>query len=578
MKVANEPIMWKELVEGAEVKGLSKNYLFAAPDNAQAPSTEFEGTLKLEGTHMGTSLEFSTNKVHGKDITFFPDVSLKFFTVDDKYLVPVTQDVIPNGTLENTRSYWDIIVQPGRVWSNFDQDNGWNRASFPFSLVNRLEGETHIGIAMFLYKKDNVSHVRFQIVAETGPFDVSGYFNAWGVTKASYIPGGIDNLEYHKYVYRRHLENRFPTAPLDELKQKVGDKNLAAFNGAKNTAEEKHVLQTGLFYKGVLYRSPCHFAAGPFPYGDEIRYGVWSVTKTAMMNVAMLRLAEKYGRGLLDDRISNYIQIPESQKEWNDVTYLDMSNMASGRGATEDDPTCYLCDYHRWYLAPSKNEKVSESLDYPMVWEPGTKYNYRDQDAFLLGVALEKYLQSKEGEDATLDQLLKEEVYEPIGIYYKPVNHTIEENGSSGHPRMDFGYHATLDELAKIALLYENHGKWNGNQILNRELVDSVLPKQEPPSLAISKEENNAFGPKYYAMNWHIEPYCSSEGHKFYLPNMKGYGGNLVTLMPGQVVGFRMANALTSSDSDDFDSTVPQAIVGSKLVSFGGDNDKINND
>ncbi|HLR63334.1 MAG TPA: serine hydrolase [Lentibacillus sp.] len=577
MKIANDPIMWEELIEGTEVSGLAKNDLFAAPDNAQEPSIEFEGTLKLEGTQMGMNPEPSTNKVHGKDITFFPDVSLEFFTVDDKYLVPVTQDVIPNGTLEKAKSYWDIIVQPGRVWSNFDQDNGWNRASFPFSLVNRLEGETHIGIAMFLYKEDNVSHVRFQIVAQTGPFDVSGYFNAWGVTKASYKPGGIDNLEHHKNVYRLHLENRFPTAPLNELKKKVGDNNLAAFNGATNAAEEKNVLQTGLFYEGVLYRSPCHFAAGPFPYGDEIRYGVWSVTKTAMMNVAMLRLAEKYGRGLLDEKIADYIQIPESQKDWNDVTYLDMANMASGRGATVDDPTCYLCDYHRWYLAASKNEKVTESLDYPRVWEPGTKYNYRDQDAFLLGVALEEYLRSKEGEDATLDQLLMKEVYEPIGIYYAPVNRSIEADGSSGHPRMDFGYHATLDDLAKIALLYEKHGNWSGNQILNRQLVDSILPKQDPPALALSKEEKNEFGPKYYAMNWHIEPYRSPEGYELYLPNMKGYGGNLVTLMPGHVVGFRMANALTASDSDDFDSTVSQARVGHQLVSFGGDNGKKSN-
>lgn len=577
MKISNEPIMCEELIEGTKVKGLTKNYLFAAPDNAQSPSTEFEGTLKLEGTHMGISPELTTNNVHGKDIAFFPDVSLEFFTVDDNYLVPVTQDVIPNGTLDGTRSYWDIIVQPGRVWSDFDQDNGWNRASFPFSLVNRLEGETHMGIAMFLYKEDSVSHVRFQIVAETGPFDVSDYFNAWGVTKASYNPGGVENLENHKNVYRRHLEDRFPTAPLEDLKQKVGEKNLAGFNGAVNTEEEENVLQTALLYEGVLYRSPCYFAAGPFPYCDEIRYGVWSVTKTAMMNVAMLRLAEKYGRELLDERIANYIKIPESQKEWNNVTYLDMANMASGRGASIDNPTSYLGDYHRWYLAPSKDEKVTESLDYPLIWEPGTKYNYRDQDAFLLGVALEKYLQSKESEDATLDQLLKKEVYEPIGIYYKPVNHTIEESGISGHPRMDFGYHATLDELAKIALLYEKHGNWNGNQILNRQLVDSILPKQAPPSSAIAKEENNEYGPKYYAMNWHIEPYHSSEGHELYLPNMKGYGGNLVTLMPGDVVGFRMANALTSSDSDGFDSTVPQARAGNQLVSFHEDYDKTNN-
>ncbi|WP_169336676.1 serine hydrolase [Salinicoccus albus] len=467
--------------------------------------------------------------------------------------------------MKDTRSYWDIIVQPGRVWRNADQDNGWNRASFPFSLVNRLEGETHIGIAMFLYQEDRVSHVRFQIVAQTGPFDVSGYFNAWGVTKASYTPGGIEDVENHKNVYRRHLDNRFPTAPLNDLKQKVGAHHLAAFNGAADITEEKNVLQTGLLYEGVLYRSPCHFAGGPFPYSDNIRYGVWSVTKTAMMNAAMLRLAQKYGRGLLDEKIAGYIQLPGSHSEWNDVTYLDMANMASGRGATVEDPTCYLCDYQRWYLARSKNEKVEQSLDYPRVWTPGTKYNYRDQDAFLLGVALEAYLQRKEGENATLGEMLKHEVYEPIGIYYAPVNHTVETDGSSGHPRMDFGYHATLDDLAKLALLYESGGNWNGSQILHRGLVESILPKQDPPARALSKEVTNAYGSKYYAMNWHIEAYRLRDGSKRYLPNMRGYGGNLVTLMPGHMVGLRISNALITSDTSEFDSTVPQAKVWEQI-------------
>src|SRR5699024_7574985 len=135
--------------------------------------------------------------------------------------------------------------------------------------------------------------------------------------------------------------------------------------------EEGHILQTGLLYNGVLYKSPCHFAAGPFPYSDEVRYGVWSVTKTAMMNVAMLRLAQKYGAEILSEKISTYISIPEHQKKWNDVSFLDLANMASGYGATEEDPTCYLCDYNRWYLAPTKEGKISEALDYPHVWSSG---------------------------------------------------------------------------------------------------------------------------------------------------------------------------------------------------------------
>ena len=77
------------------------------------------------------------------------------------------------------RSYWDIIVQPGRVWSE-PQDGGWSRAGFPFALVNSLEGETHNGLATFLYKDGRVSNPRFQIVQQTAPFYVKDDFVAAG--------------------------------------------------------------------------------------------------------------------------------------------------------------------------------------------------------------------------------------------------------------------------------------------------------------------------------------------------------------------------------------------------------------
>lgn len=571
--VSKKPITKKQLVDGKSLKGLTENSQFAPPSDPDDPTMEFNGTLKLDHADMGTSPEFKLGKgeLRGKDTTIFPNVSIDFFT-EGTDLVPVTQDLIPNGTLKDTKSYWDMIVQPGRVWhSPDDRDDDWNRASFPFALVNRLEGETHTGIALFLYKDDKVSHVRFQVVAETRPGEVPDYFNAWGVTKASYETGGIDHLKEHKQKYRQEVKQRFPTAPLSELKEKVGADKLAKFDGATNDEEKDHVLQTGLLYDGVLYRSAYHTAAGPFPYHDQTRYGVWSVTKSALMNVSMLHLAQKYGSDLLDEKIADYISIPEKQKGWKDVTIGDMANMASGHGATEDDPTCYLCDYERWNLAPSNDEKIDEALDYPRVWKPGTKYVYRDQDAFLLGVTLEKFLQGKEGDDATLDQMLREEVFEPIGIYHLPANHTIENEGQSGHLKTEFGYYPTLDDLAKIALLYEKHGKWDGHQILNRQLVDSLLPKQDPPEMALpkAKEEDNEFGTRFYAMNWHIEPYRTSEGCQLYLPNMEGFGGNLVTLMPDHVVGLRMAN----SPDDGFDSTVSQARAGSQLVSFCLDHD-----
>lgn len=207
-----------------------------------------------------------------------------------------------------------------------------------------------------------------------------------------------------------------------------------------------------------------------------------------MLNVATLRLAAKFGAGLLDERVADHV--PAFRRPgWDDVTFLDLANMASGHGATPEDPACYLCDYDRWYLAPSRAEKLAQALDYPRAWTPGTTYNYRDQDAFLLGVALEEYLREKEGPDGSLSAMLEREVYRPIGIATAPAIRTVEADGSPGHPMVVYGFLPTLDDLAKIGLLFTHHGAWRGRQILHRQLVDTLLPKRTPPPRALPKGE-----------------------------------------------------------------------------------------
>ena len=135
----------------------------------------FLGTLQLTETEMTTlPAVLSPPSVLGRNPKLFPGVTLSFFT-DKGDLVPFTQDVIRYGSGARGRSYWDIIVQPGRVWSQPD-DSGWSRAGFPFALVNSIEGETHNGLATFLYKDGRVSNLRFQIVQQTAPYYIKRGF------------------------------------------------------------------------------------------------------------------------------------------------------------------------------------------------------------------------------------------------------------------------------------------------------------------------------------------------------------------------------------------------------------------
>ena len=533
--VSNAPITAGELLSGAKPAGLTANTRFApAPDARWAPA--LDGTLRLAGATMDVLSDAPggqiSNPVDGKDTTFFPDVDLSFFTVGQQ-LVPVTQNVIRNGVLPHTRSYWDVIVQPGRIWSQAG-DDGWHRASFPFALVNSIEGETHTGIAMFLYRGSQVSAVRFQIVQMTAPYDVPEYFSAWGVTAAHFKPG-IAHVWKLRKRHRAAEAARLPERPWSALSKVADPATLSAFDSYSDVIESAAVVH------GTLFRGDCPTSAGPFPYCSDVRYGVWSVTKSAMLNVAMMRLAQKYGRWILHAPIARYV--PQARRAgWRDVTLGDLANMASGHGPA-GQPTCYLCDYTRWYLAPSEREKTDEAVDYPRFAEPGTVYNYRDQDAYLLGVAEQGLLQKREGPDADIWQMVRDEVYRPLGIYQAPTNTTIEPGAvgphAMGQPMLAYGYYPTLDDLAKIAMLYQSHGAWNGRQILNRSLINRLLARPKPAPEALPGSEN---GSHWYLTDWHITRMRSADGCTRYVPQMEGWGGNTVTVLPGRVTLIRMRN------------------------------------
>jgi CubicO group peptidase (beta-lactamase class C family) len=276
------------------------------------------------------------------------------------------------------------------------------------------------------------------------------------------------------------------------------------------------------------------------------------VTKSAIDDVMMMRLARKYGASFIDERIAKYLPAARTAG-WRDVTFSDLATMASGHGPA-GDPTCYLCDYSRWYLAGPAWRKTAEALDYPRYTEPGTQYNYRDQDAYLLMAAGTAFLKAKEGAGASVARMLRREVFDRIGIHTLSSNRTVERRGA-GMLVGAFGYYPTVDDLAKISRLFQNDGRWHGHQVLNAKLVKRLYPSPgEVPAQALPENDE---GSVYYLYNWHLPPVSGAAGCTRYVPQMEGWGGNTVTSFPGRehVTLIRLRNDW------DGDTTDPQRAI-----------------
>ena len=567
---AGPRITTAELLASTWSGGVIANTAFVPGADAVDAHAPFLGTLRLTEAPMTTEpAVVSPPPGLRQDPKLFPGVAISFFT-DQGDLVPFTQDVIRYATRNQGHSYWDIIVQPGRIWSQ-PGDDGWSRAAFPFALVNYIEGETHNGLATFLYRDDRVSNLRVQVVQQTAPFDIKDQFVAAALVPARFEPVASDQLDSLKRNYEAGRAGAVPIASWKELAAKVGGARLEGFDGPMRTGD---IVLSGIDYQGAFYLKGCYSAGGELPWCDRARFGVWSATKALANETALLRLAEKYGPAVFDLKIADYVPEAARRPGWRNVRFEDAIDMATGigNGSTKRDPNDisdgYLDpSYQRWYEARSTQDKITRLLDdgasYP--WGPGQVARYRDQDMFILGVAMDRFLKSKEGPAASIWSMLEQEVFAPIGIHQAPTNRTIEDDGNIGQPLMAYGYYPTISDMVLIARLYQSEGRHGGAQILYAPRIRKLLAGPEPRGFPTG--ERLPAGETTYLNAFWFSSYAPSRDCRRFYPRMIGWGGNIVALLPGGMTGIRLARSGGAPDNSDVD-TGGMAKVANSLSKF----------
>jgi CubicO group peptidase (beta-lactamase class C family) len=524
-----------------------------APAEGALPAPEFTGVIKVHATTMQTLPVLAQPLIQGRDARIFPGVQLEFFTLGE-ILVPVQRGEMVRETGAGASSYWRVIPQFGRVWREAG-DGDWSRAAFPIMLVNDTENHAHQGLAMFLYRPGRTTGLRFQFVQQTGPYLIKQYFVAWGYAPAELVAGDTRQQEARRVQAQAELADRLPAKPWSELIKTVPPGTLDGFGGP---IYPKWQVAVALVRDGTLYYQDPVTPYGPYPYPLEMRFGVRSVTKSVFAPLALLRLAQAYGPWVLTLTVGDFV--PGLDPKWHRVRFLDAANMSTGFGgvgSTRTHPNDifdgYLDgNYDAWYLAPSHADKIRQiaATLHPYPWEPGTVMRYRDQDYYLLGAAIEGFLKSVRGPHADLGGMVQTEVFSPIGIHHAPAVRTREAAGRDGLLWCNAGYYPTLDDLAKIALLYESLGAHGGVQILNRDLTADLLAARG----AIVKNADAAVGPVarpladsnedgLYKMGLHFLRYVNTIGTLEYLPSMHGSGDNEVILYPNRMVSIVIAKA-----------------------------------
>ena len=501
----------------------------------------FSGTLVIPETEMlwfdGEFLEadWYPEGTHG-DV--FPAVDVGFISHGD-YLVPVDAGII-KGTDE--ASAWDLIVSPGRVWSE-PSDDGFSRGSFPFVLAYRSWGEAHNGLATFVFDGETISGVQFQIVQETAP---DSAFSAFGKLDVDYLPHPIDSEQAVIADFDYDRETRLPVKPFAELENGLSLNALLTFGAPTNLP----FSAGGIIIDGVMYLQSCKTLYGDFPYCEEMRHSVFSVTKSLGGLVGMLYLAETYGDQVFDLKIKDYVDVTADHEGWEDVTFADALNMATGigdhapdRNSAEIDANDYDGDlWTSFAYADSASEKLHAAFSVPTYnWGPGEVFRYSGIDTYVLSAAMDSFVKSHEGPDANIWDSVTRDVLRPIGVMTLPMTHTLELDGARGVPLMLSGAYPNVQDVAKMTQLLHNDGRFGGQQLLSKAKLDEALYRTNVRGLYV----NGPWGGTYHMSLWNDVVLHS--GCVFDVSSMLGYGGNLVVLLPNDVTIFRFTDISVNS-------------------------------
>ncbi|MBQ8814006.1 MAG: beta-lactamase family protein [Lachnospiraceae bacterium] len=96
--------------------------------------------------------------------------------------------------------------------------------------------------------------------------------------------------------------------------------------------------------------------------------------------------------------------------------------------------------------------------------DPGTEYIYTDAAYYLLALVVEKRT------DMSLDTFLWKRLFTPLGF-----REVAWSRCPKGHAMGATGLYVRTDDMVKLGVLYLNGGKWNGQQIVSEEWVQTAL-------------------------------------------------------------------------------------------------------
>jgi CubicO group peptidase (beta-lactamase class C family) len=513
-------LIYDDLMEGFDFVSPVDEAALTLPTEAAPPEHIFEGRLELHGEDKtGEMTVLRSNPEVAPEVPHLAEFDFEFVQ-HNSCLIPVQR-----GLIIADHPYWNYILETGRVWQE-NGDQGYARASFPFALVWKGSNATLNGVMTFLFDDEFVSKVWYQVTQET---TISFSADMWGLLDATYHAQPVADAGKIREAFAQEMADRFPTKPIERLAEDYPGVDVSAFGRGVSPS---NLTWFGFVVNGVNYISGCQTRYGEYPYCEFMRVPSYSTAKSAFVSVALMRLAQKFDSNAPSLLVKNYVpEAGDSPGDWSAVTFDHVLDMATGNFET----AAWMVDEEHWDTDPFWNEeyyaeRIAAAFNWPHSAPPGTQWVYRTSDTFILTCALQNYLQTLEGPEADIFDFVVEDVYKPLKM--GPGAFTTlrtKDDGWQGQPYGGYGMWWIPDDLAKIAnFLNVDGGAVGGEQILHPDVLEASL-QRDPGDCGVDNYPGGHYNNAFWA-----NCYGKSAGYdcKFWVPQMQGYSGIVVALMP----------------------------------------------
>lgn len=240
-----------------------------------------------------------------------------------------------------------------------------------------------------------------------------------------------------------------------------------------------HALQ--IYRHGKLMLS-----MAPKPYSVSDAMQLYSLSKS-FSSTAIGFLADD-GVLTAEDRVIDIFKDQLPARLGRNMEHLRVKHLLS---MNTGHAACCL-PYIRRAAAP-----VTEFLNTDLDFMPGTHFTYNNAATYMLSEIVTHYTKK------TMFDFLQERLFLPLGI-----TDVYWDVFPSGRSQGAVGLHASVEDVAKLGLLYLNKGKWNGKRLLSEEWVATA---------SAPHSDNSGNGTKDWVAGY---------GYQFWRNAREGYRGD----------------------------------------------------